>query len=118
MEELRPVTSKQKADACEMLVAAELTLAGVPAMKMPDNWPHYDVVAQPPGGGPAQRISVKTRTYKAGDGRWVDYWRKDDFDWLAVVFLLPGEGRLNRRFFLVSKDLADVKGGGPKEKTR
>jgi hypothetical protein len=29
-----------------MLVAAELTLAGVPAMKIPDNWPGYDVIAQ------------------------------------------------------------------------
>jgi hypothetical protein len=28
-------------DACEMLVAAELTLAGIPALKVPDNWPHY-----------------------------------------------------------------------------
>jgi len=38
-------------DACEMLVAAEMTFAGVPAMKMPDNWPGYDVIAQPKGGG-------------------------------------------------------------------
>lgn len=29
-------TTKQMGDACEMLVAAELTLAGVPALKMPD----------------------------------------------------------------------------------
>ena len=28
-----------------MLIAAEMTLAGVPAMKMPDNWPCYDVIA-------------------------------------------------------------------------
>jgi hypothetical protein len=32
-------TSKQMGDACEMLVAAELTLAGIPALKVPDNWP-------------------------------------------------------------------------------
>jgi len=37
-------TSKQMGDACEMLVAAELTLADMPALKVPDNWPHYDVV--------------------------------------------------------------------------
>jgi hypothetical protein len=39
----RPYTSKQMEDACEMPVEAELTLAGIPAMKMPDNWPCYDV---------------------------------------------------------------------------
>jgi hypothetical protein len=38
-------------DACEMLVAAEMTLAGIPAIKMPDNWPCYDVIAQPRNGG-------------------------------------------------------------------
>ena len=41
-------TSKQMGDACEMLIAAELTLAGVPALKAPDYWPGYDVIAQPP----------------------------------------------------------------------
>ncbi len=32
MSEVRKFTSKQMGDACEMLVAAELTLAGVPAL--------------------------------------------------------------------------------------
>ena len=45
----RLYTTKQMGDACEMLVAAELTLAGVPALKVPDNWPGYDVIAQPAG---------------------------------------------------------------------
>jgi len=48
---MKACTPKQMGDSCEMLVAAELTLAGVPAMKMPDNWPGYDVIAQPKGGG-------------------------------------------------------------------
>jgi hypothetical protein len=56
-------------DACEMLVAAELTLAGIPALKVPDNWPHYDVVAQPPNAKPLQ-ISVKSRTFKPGTGHF------------------------------------------------
>jgi hypothetical protein len=43
----RACTTKQMADACEMFIAAEMTLAGVPARKMPDDWPCYDVVAQP-----------------------------------------------------------------------
>jgi hypothetical protein len=69
----RLYTSKQMGDACEMLVAAELTLAGVPAMKMPDNWPCYDVIAQPKNGGVPQRISVKSRTFKRGGGTFVVY---------------------------------------------
>jgi hypothetical protein len=44
-----------------MLFAAELTLAGIPALKVPDNWPHYDAIAQMVGSV-AQRISVKSRT--------------------------------------------------------
>ncbi len=48
---VRRYTSKQMGDACEMLVAAELPLAGVPAMTVPGNWPGYDIVAHPPGRG-------------------------------------------------------------------
>ena len=59
---VRPYTTKQMGDACEMLIAAELTLAGVPAMKAPDFWPGYDIAAQPIGGA-LQRISVKARTH-------------------------------------------------------
>ena len=55
----RPYTTKQMGDACEMLVAAELTLAGIPAIKMPDSWPHYDVIAQPKGGGATLFASPK-----------------------------------------------------------
>lgn len=61
-------TSKQMGDACEMLVAAELTLAGVPALNVPDNRPGYDVIAQPIGGGMPQKISVKSRTYRRRGG--------------------------------------------------
>jgi hypothetical protein len=53
---------KQMGDAGKMFIAAEMTLAGVPALKMPDNWPCYDVVAQRTGGRAAQRMSVKSRT--------------------------------------------------------
>lgn len=91
-------------DACEMLVAAEVTLAGIPALKVPDLWPGYDVVAQPPGGGTV-RISVKSRCFKRG-ASFVSYNSKDQFDWLAIV-LLPGGGELRRRFFLVPRAIAD-----------
>lgn len=100
-ESARRYTSKQMGDACEMLVAAELTLAGVPALKVPDNWPHYDVVAQP-CDGPPLRISVKSRTFKKGPA-YLDYNHQDQFDWLAAVILEAGR----RRIFLVPRDIAD-----------
>ena len=103
----RPYTSKQMGDACEMLVAAELTFAGVPAMKVPDNWPCYDVVAQPPGDCKPHRISVKSRTFKRGSNTYVVYNVKDTFDWLAVV-LLPGGGVDHRRIYIIPRKKADA----------
>lgn len=97
----RKFTSKQMGDACEMLVAAELTLAGVPALKVPDNWPHYDVIAQPVGK-PAQRISVKSRTWKRG-AAYLEYNCHDEFDWLCAVILHDS----GRRFFVVPRETAD-----------
>ena len=100
----RRFTSKQMGDACEMLVAAELTLAGIPALKVPDNWPHYDVIAQPVNA-PAQRISVKSRTFKRG-AAFVDYKAEDQFDWLAIV-ILSGEAAADRQVYVVPKATAD-----------
>jgi hypothetical protein len=100
-------STKQMGDACEMLVAAELTLAGIPSLKVPDNWPGYDVVAQPRDGSEPLRISVKSRTFKKGSA-FVVYLTKDVFDWLAVV-LLPGETETKRRIFLIPRAVADEK---------
>jgi hypothetical protein len=96
-------------DACEMLVVAELTLAGVPAVKMPDNWPGHDVIALPQGGVAPQRISVKSRTYKRGGDSYVEYVRKDDrFDWMAVVVLPNDKGEPSkRRVFIFPKAISD-----------
>ena len=99
--EARKFSSKQMGDACEMLVAAEITLAGVPALKVPDNWPHYDVIAQPPGK-PPQRVSVKSRTWKKG-AAYLEYRCTDDFDWLCAVILEQG----HRRMFVVPREVAD-----------
>src|SRR5438270_2678466 len=101
----RKFTSKQMGDACEMLVAAELTLAGIPALKVPDNWPHYDVIAQPIGR-PAQRISVKARTFKSGPA-YVEYNAFDQFDWLAVV-LLSGLESCERTIYLIPRAECDA----------
>jgi len=104
----RGYTSKQMGDACEMLVAAELTLAEVPAMKMPDNWPGYDVIAQPKDTAPI-RISVKSRTFKRGRDAYVEYDINDhSFDWMAIV-LLPGEDQATRRFFIFPKAVSDLR---------
>lgn len=104
----RPYTSKQMGDACEMLVASELTLAGVPALKVPDQWPGYDIVAQPRDQRPLQRISVKSRTFKLGGATFVKYDAKDEFDWLAVV-LLPGADVRERRIYVIPRKIADKK---------
>ena len=99
----RVYTTKQMGDAGEMLVAAELTLHGIPAFIVPSNWPGYDVVAQPPGRA-LQRISVKTRTF-ARSGNFVGYSNDDKFDWLAIV-ILPAEGCETRRIFIVPYNIA------------
>ncbi|MER8395714.1 hypothetical protein NKH10_28305 [Mesorhizobium sp. M1340] len=87
-----------------MVVAAELTLAGVPALKVPDNWPGYDVIAQPVGY-PPQRVSVKSRTFKPGPA-YVTYYYFDQFDWLAIVILLPASAN-GRAVYLIPKDVSD-----------
>jgi hypothetical protein len=112
-------TTKQVGDAGEMLVAAEMTLAGVPAMTVPDNWPGYDVIAQPREGGTPQRISVKARTFTRSGTNYVIYKPKSVFDWLAIV-TLSGEGQSERRIFIVPGTIADDKfrKDGPKAKTQ
>lgn len=95
-------------DACEMLVVAELTLAGVPAVKMPDNWPSYDLTAYPKGDAAPQKISVKSRTFKRGKDSWIEYNIKDRFDWLAIVILPDiNEDEPNRRVFICPKTYTD-----------
>jgi len=101
----RLYTTKQMGDACEMLVAAEMTLAGVPALKVPDNWPGYDVIAQPVGVNP-QRISVKSRTFKKG-AAYVGYYAYDVFDWLAIV-ILPSVLLSERTIYIVPRDVAEL----------
>jgi hypothetical protein len=89
-----------------MLVAAELTLAGIPSMKVPDYWPGYDVIAQPPTEKP-QGVSVKSRHFKRGSDDFFGYLVTDVFDWLALV-ILPGDAETRRRIFIIPRTLADA----------
>jgi hypothetical protein len=102
----RPYTPEQMRNACMQLIAAELTLAGNPAIKVPTFWPGYDVIAQPPGAEP-QLISVKSCMFKRGEV-FVSYLEGDTFDWLAII-MLPGDGDPKRRFFLIPRAVADAK---------
>lgn len=95
-------TKKQMGDPGEMLVAAELTLHGVPSFIVPGNWPGYDVVAQP-RAGELERISVKTRTF-ARSGNFAGFSNSDHFDWLAVVILLA-VGCEQRRIFIAPRQV-------------
>lgn len=99
-------TTKQMGDACEMLVAAELTLAGVPAVWLPDLWPHYDVIAELPGREP-QKVSVKSRTPGKHHSR-VGF-DPDTCDWLAIV-LFDKDGR---HVFVLPKDVAEAHSSKP-----
>ena len=83
-ETVREIARKQMGDAGEMLVAAQLSLHGIPAYTVPVNWPAYDVAADPPRRE-RQTISVKTRSLAKAAGV---AWNADHrFDWLAVVLL-------------------------------
>jgi len=93
--------SKLMGDACAMLVAAEMTLAGVPALKAPDYWPGYNVIAQPRGREP-QRVLVKTGTFLRGAVS-IGYSTLDVFDWLALVIFV-GEAR---RSFVVPRSAVE-----------
>jgi hypothetical protein len=105
MKSLNPplYTMKQMGDACEMLVAGELSLAGVPALRVPDFWPGYDLIAQMPDRT-VLKISVKGRTFKRGHS-FVTFNSSDIFDWLAIV-LLPGEDCIYRQFFILPRSVA------------
>ena len=59
-------------------------------------------------GREMKRISVKARTFKRGGDTFVDYWGKEQFDWLAIV-LLPGADQPNRRIFIVPRAVADAR---------
>jgi TetR/AcrR family transcriptional repressor of bet genes len=84
----RPAEAPHVAEACRMLVAAELGLAGHSVLRVPDGWPDYHLVVQRAGHAP-----LTVRVARAGT---VAYREADRFDFLAVVALQP-----NRRAIYV-----------------
>jgi hypothetical protein len=101
------ITSKQFGDAAEFLVLSELTFAGIPAAKMPDNWPGYDLIAQP-ANIPPQRINVKACRWSEAPGRFIIYKKSDDFEWIAFV-LNECPGEVPRRVFIIPREVLDAK---------
>jgi len=107
------ITHKQFGDAMEHYVISGLGLANIPASKMPDNWPGYDVLAQP-RHGPPQRINVKARRFPVSHPTF-----SADFDcgweWLALVGRFT-ELRKTRCWLIpraVAKQLARKRASGP-----
>jgi hypothetical protein len=88
-DKMPQITTKQFGDAGEYWVAAKLTFAGLPTIKLSDNWPGYDLLALPPNQAPL-KISVKTRRQATVKGN-VKF-TTGEWDWLAIV-LFPLEGK-------------------------
>jgi hypothetical protein len=82
---MEKLTTKQRGDAAEHYVISMLGFNNIPAAKMPDNWPGYDLVAQRRNAAKPLRISVRFRT----DGNYGPYARykpHEPFDFIAVLF--------------------------------
>jgi TetR/AcrR family transcriptional regulator, transcriptional repressor of bet genes len=84
------------AEACRMLAAAELGLAGHTVLRVPDGWPDYHLVVQRPGLPP-----LTVRVARPGT---VAYRAADRFDFLAVV--APNQGK-SRAIYVVPRHETD-----------
>jgi hypothetical protein len=102
-------TTKQRGDAAEYYVAAMLGFNDLPTQKMPDNWPGYDLVAQPPGDVSPVRVSVKFRTYSDASGALVGYDPTDHFDFIALVVKYPA----GLRTWILPRAVADATASNP-----
>jgi hypothetical protein len=104
---MEQLTIKQRGDAAEHYVISMLGFNSIPAAKMPDNWPGYDLVAQPPDGAQPIRISVKFRTF-SGDmtTTYFDYRPRDRFDFIALVLKQPTG--VSVRTWIVPRAVADA----------
>jgi hypothetical protein len=104
---MEKLTAKQRGDAAEHYVISMLGFNGTPAAKMPDGWPSYDIVAQPPAGVRPVRISVKFRNYHyTGDPTrtYFTYEPNDEFDFIACVL----KHQTGFRTWIVPRGVADA----------
>src|ERR1700722_2668842 len=85
---MQKLTTKQRGDAAEHYVISMLGFNSIPAAKMPDNWPGYDLVAQRPNAAKPLRISVRFRT-DVNYGPYVRYKPHEPFDFIALVYKHP-----------------------------
>jgi hypothetical protein len=110
---MEKLTAKQRGSAAEHYVIAMLGFNGIPAAKMPDGWPGYDLAAQLPGDVLPLRISVKFRI----DSDYQPYCRyapHDQFDFIALVYKRPNEIRT----WILPRRVADATSGGQKDGMR
>lgn len=84
------VTKKQFGDAGEHRVMSDLTFNGIPAVKMPDNWPGFDIMAVPSNRAPL-KISVKARHQATAKGN-IKMRTGGDWDWMAIILMPMGGG--------------------------
>ena len=90
------MTTKQRGDATEQLVAGLLGLSGRPSTIMPDNWPGFDLMMH--DGTSSYRISVKHTSSRQKTGACWCSWKAthcDEFDFMALVYHLPDEDILS-----------------------
>jgi hypothetical protein len=94
---------KQTGDAAEYLIAGMMTLYGMPTAIMPENWPDYDLITQPPANGRPERISVKSRREQDAHKWSLVLTSPDHWDWFAFVLILKGNER--PRCWLIPKEV-------------
>lgn len=100
-------TTKQIGDAAEYLIAGLMTLqGGAPTFVIADNWPDFDLIAQPPDRGPLQRVNVKSVREKSTLPGVV--LKPGNWHWVAFAWI-PEVGQ--PRFWLIPRHVFDKKVG-------
>lgn len=98
------ITSKMIGDAGEHYLVSQLMFHGIPAYKMPDNWPNYDIRAVRKNGDDVS-ISVKTRTWqKRLSSPWFEFNVDDEFDYIACIIAMLDQPH---RIWIIPKGALD-----------
>jgi hypothetical protein len=112
----RKLTSKVLGDAGEHYALSQLTFAGKPATKMPDNWEGYDLAVETGEG--LVRVNVKTRSESEGwkASRWFTFDDRKYCDWIVFIFK-PNQGTLRSWImpYFVALEHANVPGKDRKD---